>query len=367
MKKLSRTENLVFRMGALLMLVGAVSYLFGGWIPVALYVVGVLMFVSMQVRTSYEGNDFVIVRLRRQQLFSAAVFVLSAVAMVAQQVGYTLVRYNEWVVCLLIGAVIQLYTAFRMPESGERRVERGEWREESEEKTGMVKSLFVLLGMTFMLSACSEHYSVTGTTTVHGMEGKMLYLKIYDNQDLKNLDSCVVMHGKFAFKGKMDSTMIANLFFGNQSLMPVVVEEGDIVVKIDEMAQLVSGTPLNDSLYNFIQRKTQIDNQLAELPRKEGRMVMDGMDHDEVIARLAMEAQMLTVQGDQLETSFIKRNYNNVLGFGLFMILTSEYAYPVLTPQIEEIMVGATPYFLNHPYVAEYLKVANENMEKLQQ
>ena len=360
MNKLSKTENLVFRTGALLMIAGAVSYLAGGWISVALYVVGVLMFVSMQARAGYEGNDFVIVRLRRQQMFGAAVLVLSAVAMVAQQVGYTLVRYNEWVVCLLIGAVIQLYIAFRMPDERRNDIE-------GNRQAGIVKSLFILSGMTFMLSACSEHYSVTGTTTVHGMEGKMLYLKIYDNQDLKSIDSCVVMHGNFAFKGKMDSTMIANLFFGNQSLMPVVVEEGDIVVKIDEMAQLVSGSPLNDSLYNFIQRKTQIDNQLAELPRKEGRMVMDGMEHDEVIARLAMEAQMLTARGDQLETSFIKRNYNNVLGFGLFMILTSEYAYPVLTPQIEEILVGATPYFLNHPYVAEYLKVANENMEKLQQ
>ncbi|MBP5381547.1 MAG: DUF4369 domain-containing protein [Bacteroidaceae bacterium] len=360
MKKLSKTENLVFRTGALLMIAGAVSYLAGGWIPVALYVVGVLMFVSMQARAGYEGNDFVIVRLRRQQMFGAAVLVLSAVAMVAQQLGHTIVRYNEWVICLLIGAVIQLYTAFRLPSDDSENTN-------GHGKTGVVKSVGLLLGLTFIMSACSEHYSVTGTTTVHGMEGKMLYLKVYDNQDLKSIDSCVVMHGKFAFNGKMDSTMITNLFLGNQSLMPVVVEEGNIVVKIDEMAQLVSGTPLNDSLYNFIQRKTQIDNQLAELPRKEGRMVMDGMEHDEVIARLALEAQMLTARGDQLETSFIKSNYNNVLGFGLFMILTSEYAYPVLTPQIEEIMVGATPYFLNHPYVAEYLKVANENMEKLQQ
>ena len=217
-----------------------------------------------------------------------------------------------------------------------------------------------------MVTACADQYLVDGSTTVHGMEGKTLYLKVYEDKDLKSIDSCYVTHGKFSFKGNMDSTMMANLFLGNQSLMPVVIEGGDIVLKIDEVAQVVSGSPLNDSLYSFIRRKTQIDNQLAELPRKEGRMVMDGMEHEEVVARLNAEAQYLSRQGDQLVTNFIKQNYTNVLGPGVFMIMTSEYAYPVLTPQIEELVVGAPSYFLNHPYVAEYLRVARENMDKLQ-
>ena len=214
--------------------------------------------------------------------------------------------------------------------------------------------------------SCADQYLVDGSTSVHGMEGKTLYLKVYENKDLKSIDSCNVTHGKFTFKGNMDSTMMANLFLGNQSLMPVVIEGGDISLKIDDVAQVVSGSPLNDSLYSFIQRKTQIDNQLAELPRKEGRMVMDGMEHEEVIRRLAIEEQILSHQGDQLVTNFIKQNYTNVLGPGVFMIMTSEYPYPVLTPQIEELIVGAPSYFLNHPYVKEYLRVANENMDKLQ-
>lgn len=213
--------------------------------------------------------------------------------------------------------------------------------------------------------ACSDQYLVDGTTTVHGMEGKTLYLKVYNNKDLRSIDSCCVTHGNFTFKGNIDSTMMANLFLGEQSIMPVVLEGGGITLKIDEVGQVVSGSPLNDSLYSFIQRKTQIDNQLAELPRKEGRLVMDGMDHDEVVMQLNAEAQYLSRQGDLLVTNFIKQNYNNVLGPGIFMIMTSEYAYPVLTPQIEELIVGAPPYFLNHPYVVEYLRVARENMDKL--
>ena len=229
---------------------------------------------------------------------------------------------------------------------------------------GRLTALLLLLPW---IAACSDKYLVDGSTSVHGMEGKMLYLKVFQDTDLKNIDSCYVTHGKFTFSGNMDSTVMANLFIGNQSLMPVVIEGGNIVLKIDEVAQKVTGSPLNDSLYNFIQRKTQLDNQLAELPRREGRMVMDGMDHDEVVARLRLEAQQLNRESDALVTGFIKRNYNNVLGPGIFMIMTSEYAYPVLTPQIEELIMGAPDYFLNHPYVEQYLKVARENMEKLQQ
>lgn len=229
---------------------------------------------------------------------------------------------------------------------------------------GRLTALLLLLPW---IAACSDKYLVDGSTSVHAMEGKMLYLKVFQDTDLKNLDSCFVTHGKFTFSGNMDSTVMANLFIGNQSLMPVVIEGGNIVLKIDEVAQTVTGSPLNDSLYNFIQRKTQLDNQLAELPRREGRMVMDGMEHDEVVARLRLEAQQLNRESDALVTGFIKRNYNNVLGPGIFMIMTSEYAYPVLTPQIEELIMGAPDYFLNHPYVEQYLKVARENMEKLQQ
>ena len=231
----------------------------------------------------------------------------------------------------------------------------------------MKRTGYLLLMMTALLASCADKYMIDGSTSVHGMEGKMLYLKVFDDKDLKNVDSCYVTHGKFSFRGNIDTTTMANLFLGNQSLMPVVIEGGEIVMRIDEMAQQVTGSPLNDSLYSFIQRKAQIDNQIAELPRLEGRLVMDGMEHEEVIAWLNAEARRLALENDLLVTGFIKQNYNNVLGPGVFMIMTSEYAYPVLTPQIEELMVGATPYFQNHPYVSEYMRVARENMEKMRE
>ena len=348
MHPLSKIENLTFRVGALLMVAGAALFIFSDRLACILFCIGVLLFVSMQLRSRYDGSNFVVDRLRRQQLFGAFLLVLSAVALVYQTISHRhMFQHNEWVVLLLIAAIVQLYTAIRIPQA--------------------LRSWTLVMLMGLGVSSCADHYQVEGSTTVHGMEGKKLYLKIYADNDLQSIDSCSVMHGKFSFRGNMDTTVMANLFLGDQSLMPIVLEGGQVALKIDEVAQSVSGTPLNDSLYSFIRRKTQLDNQLAELPRKEGRLVMDGMEHDEVVIRLRQEAQRLSFESDQLVSSFIRHNYTNVLGPGVFMIMTSELAYPVLTPQIEELLVGAPSYFLNHPYVKEYLRVANENMEKLQQ
>jgi hypothetical protein len=51
---------------------------------------------------------------------------------------------------------------------------------------------------------------------------------------------------------------MANLFMGDESIMPVVLEEGEITIKIDNASQSVGGTPLNDSLYKFIDKHNQL-------------------------------------------------------------------------------------------------------------
>ena len=224
--------------------------------------------------------------------------------------------------------------------------------------------LSLFLGI-LVLSSCAEQYLVNGSSTVGNLEGKTLYLKVFQNDDMCTIDSSKVIHGRFSFKGIMDSVMMANLFLGNQSVMPLVLETGEVQMKLDEMSQSATGTPLNDSLNSFILKKVQLDARLAEIPHKESQMIMNGMDHDEIIRLLNKESAQLAAENDRLVTHFITNNYNNVLGPGIFMIMTSSFKYPILNPQIDEILSQATPYFRNHPYVKEYVKAANENMEKI--
>lgn len=226
------------------------------------------------------------------------------------------------------------------------------------------KLYYLLSAVLLTLLSCRSQYMVRGSSNVDDLEGKVLTLKVYVDGEMKSIDSTRVVHGRFDFGGSMDSTMLANVFLGNLSLMPIVLEEGEVKLNIGETQQSATGTPLNDTLSGFIQRKTQLDARMAELPHLEARMIMDGNDHEEVMYELGKQSKELSAENDQLITRFIRDNYNNVLGPGIFMILTSNLPYPVLTPQLEEIITNAPPYFLGHPYVKEYIKKAREYQEK---
>lgn len=223
------------------------------------------------------------------------------------------------------------------------------------------------IGSFLMLTSCSDKYVVDGTSSVQELDGKKLYLKMVDKNKLVNIDSSEVVHGSFKFTGLMDSTVMVNLFMDDQSIMPVVLESGGpIVIEIKDSEQRVSGTPLNNKLYDFITRRNRIDNSINELPQKQSQMIMEGISETDIQLRLGKEQKELLQKLDELETSFITNNFNNVLAPGVFMIMTSGYQYPVMTPQIEDIMSKANERFKNDPYVKDYIKTAEENMRLMQ-
>lgn len=230
----------------------------------------------------------------------------------------------------------------------------------------MKRYLLALAAGLLMLVSCTEHYKVKGTSSVPTIEGGTLYLKIFSGKEMQIIDSAQVMHGRFEFQGRLDSTVLANLYWGDVSIMPLVLEPGEVRINIEETQQTATGTPLNDSLSAFVRRKAEIEYALAEMPRRESRMVMEGLDHDLVLAQLREEAEVLSTTNESLVSGFIRQNYENVLGPGIFMVLTSSQRYPMLTPQIEALTVNAPSYFLNHPYVKQYLDAARRNREKME-
>lgn len=101
--------------GGVLLIVGAAGYMFwpvGAW---AMFVVGSLMFSCMQMLQRYDGRNFTLLRLRRQQLLGAVAFLVAACLMTMQTFRFGFAWRNEWVVALAIGCVLELYTAFRIP------------------------------------------------------------------------------------------------------------------------------------------------------------------------------------------------------------------------------------------------------------
>jgi hypothetical protein len=181
------------------------------------------------------------------------------------------------------------------------------------------------------------------------------------NDEMKNLDSCDVVHGKFKFAGLLDTVKLANLYMDDEPLMmPVVIESGDIEIHIDNTNRTVKGSPLNEKLYDFMKRHDQLGNELNELSHKQSQMLLEGIDEALINRQLSAEAARIAQQEDSLVTNFIVDNCDNVLGPGVFMMVTSSYQYPILTPQIEDIMSKATKKFKADPYVKQYYQIANE-------
>ncbi|MBQ9204214.1 MAG: DUF4369 domain-containing protein [Prevotella sp.] len=228
----------------------------------------------------------------------------------------------------------------------------------------MNKILYMIAAVT-VLTSCASSYNVQGSSSVAALDGSKLYLKAVKAGDLKNIDSCDVVHGEFHFAGLLDTVRMASLYMDDESIMPLVLEEGEIVIQIDNAKQSVSGTPLNDSLYKFIDKHNQLTNRMGELSHRQSQMLLEGVDEDVIDQQLNAEAARIASEEDQLVTKFIVDNFDNVLGPGVFMMITSQFRYPVLTPQIEDIMSKASEKFKNDSYVKNYYKTAQENEARM--
>ena len=222
--------------------------------------------------------------------------------------------------------------------------------------------LYVLASM-LLLTSCAQSYNIQGTSNVPMLDGHRLYLKIIKNENLTNIDSCEVVHGQFALAGNVDSTCMANLYMDEESLLPLVLEKGDIAIRIDNTQRTIGGTPLNDKLYEFLKNLDQLQSEQLDLIHKHDQAIMNGSDMDAVTRQLIAQDEVINGKMDKLVTSFVTENFDNVLGPGAFMMVTSGYDVPVLTPWIEYILSKASDKFKSDPYVKEYIEAANRNQD----
>lgn len=131
MKELSKTQSIILAFGATLMVAGTGSVVFDFMPQVAavVFAIGAVMFVAMQVQNVYTGTNIVIKRLRRIMLFADACFIIAALLLLENAFRFVFplfqgsvegynnyVRYinNNWVVALLIAAILEMYTTHRI-------------------------------------------------------------------------------------------------------------------------------------------------------------------------------------------------------------------------------------------------------------
>ncbi|KAA6322938.1 hypothetical protein EZS27_027571 [termite gut metagenome] len=229
----------------------------------------------------------------------------------------------------------------------------------------MNKLLLVLLLLQFITS-CDHKYKIEGISSVDGLNGETIVIKSYQNDDWIPLHSAEVVHGKFSMEGKADSALMAALFVGNENIMPVVLEKGNIRISITKAQISAKGTALNDALYDFFGRRNAIEMRIEELEYKESQMLFRGDDFDDIYTQLNKEYKQLTKELDHCVKGFISDNYENVLGLNVFIMLCAAQPYPVMTLQMENILKDAPQSFKYHPAVKEFISKAKENLFNLQ-
>ena len=233
-------------------------------------------------------------------------------------------------------------------------------------RTSLNNILLITLGL-ICLASCSKGYRIEGKSSVTSLDGKMLYLKALQEGDWVVVDSAEMVHGWFKMKGPVDSVRMVTLYMNEEGLMPLVLENGKIKVNISNTQLVAEGTPLNELLYDFIGRRNEMERAINEAERKEARLVLDGVRLDDIHDQLQHEVDSMSQAMDAYVKSFITTNYENVLGTSIFMMMCSSLPYPVMTPDIEDILKTAPLAFKQNPLVKDYVSKAKENMKLIEE
>lgn len=118
MKINSQFKNTIFQISALLILLAAILFSFSVEMAKYSMIIGVIGFGAITFTSKYPGKSIRGKRLFNIQIFAVLFFAVSAYLM--------FVDMHEWVITLLIGTVLTLYSSIMLP-----RVYKKEQEEEN--------------------------------------------------------------------------------------------------------------------------------------------------------------------------------------------------------------------------------------------
>lgn len=124
-KQLNTWQLVVACLGGLLLLIGLLMAFADSHAGMVCIDAGALMMCSMQMLQRYEGTNFVVLRLRRQLIFSCLCILIGAALYTMQHlnIGPDYTHHNYWLIALTIGAVFQVYAVFRMDAELRKKAE----------------------------------------------------------------------------------------------------------------------------------------------------------------------------------------------------------------------------------------------------
>lgn len=131
MRQLNKLESVIYLLGGIIMVIGAGFYAFLFIQPVSCWIMlaGAVAFTSMQSRQRYLGTSLSIRRLRKIMSLAGWGFILAGLFMIEDSFhflrpfftgsidgysSYVSIFHHNWVILLLISAIIEMYTTHRI-------------------------------------------------------------------------------------------------------------------------------------------------------------------------------------------------------------------------------------------------------------
>lgn len=229
----------------------------------------------------------------------------------------------------------------------------------------MMRPITYIATTLLALTSCASQYSIDGNSSLACLDGQKLYLRITNFVDSQShvvdIDSCEVIHGRFTFGGSVDSIAMAEVYMGNEKLMPIVLEGGELLMQVDNYGQTVTGSPLNERLTDFMKKRSRYDNELWELDRTARKLLYEGVPMAEVVRRLEPERLAIVKKIEDMEVQFVLDNSTNALGPGYFMQMAGQLLFPTMTEPLQRIAENAPPSFFRSPAIRNYLAMAGYN------
>ena len=122
----------------------------------------------------------------------------------------------------------------------------------------MKYSIYTLIIFAVFVASCSEQqYFVKGKSTQSTLDGEYAYMAPMTTYSLPYIDSCRVVHGQFEMTGRLDSIQCVTIYMGSTGI-PMVLETGEVSINFQNSNIRVSGTPLNDRFYTFLNTRDSL-------------------------------------------------------------------------------------------------------------
>ncbi len=177
----------------------------------------------------------------------------------------------------------------------------------------IIKNWVVIL--LLFLGSCQSgvNFSILGNLPDKTYNGEIIYLVPINNPIKSYVDSTIVTNGVITFESSVTKPEICIirakpvLRYNLEELL-IVREPGNLTVKLDKSSS-VHGTPLNDSLQYWKERKMRYDFVNAELIKR----FRESKDDIEKQILKAKQDSLMALS-NQFHFNFVLRNKDNIVG-----------------------------------------------------